>query len=392
METLGKEGEVNVAWDKRSKRYHVRFRHDGRQYDRSTGETGKAAAIRKGAEIFAQIIRGPKEASTLAALEVQISELKTLVLQLVANGTGHKNPNVKVEVKSLEDARLAFAEARKSKHVASSNEDRLQRRIENFVEFTGKNCTLPELKVEHLEIWKDSRPNNGARAQKNDIDAVAQFLRWCGKPPRRWCDPELAKGVELDEVPRFSRLPEVLLPEQAEAMMRLVEGNAPQFVLFYAIALLAGVRANKKDSADDNDGGEIIRLFAAVKRDGWGKYFNGLVLRIPSGKVRGEPRQVHTPENLKAWIRAYPNSLEAPQRAWHTRHVSKPLKLPKNGLRHTAASAYVSSVGDFARAVILFQSAESTLRKHYINLMTREQAESFWKIIPCGAAPIMIAS
>lgn len=393
LETLGKEGQVTVAWDKRSGRYHARFRHDGRQYDRSTGETDHKLATQKAAQIFSEVIRGPKEAATLAGLEAQIGELKALVLQLVANGTGHhKNPNVKVEVKELEVARLAFVAARETKNVASANEDRLQRRILNFVEFTGEKVTLPELTVEHLEKWKNARPENGPRAQKNDIDAVAQFLRWCGKPPRRWCDPELAKGVELPEVGRVSSLPEIILPDVSETLLRTIECIAPQYVLFYAIGLLSGARANKKDAVDDEDGGEIIRLFEAVKRSGWDKYFNGLVLRIPKGKVRGEPRQVHTPDNLKAWLRAYPDSLEVPQRAWHTRNVSTPLQIPANALRHTAASAFISAGGDFGRAAVLFQSSESTLKKHYVNLMTPEQAAAFWQIMPLKLVGLQAAS
>jgi hypothetical protein len=120
-----------------------------------------------------------------------------------------------------------------------------------------------------------------------------------------------------------------------------------------------------------------------VKKHGWTpEIWNGIVLHIPSGKVGGHPRQVHTPENLKAWLRAYPASLEVPHKAWHTRHVSKPLGLPGNGLRHTAASAYISSGGDFGRAAVLFGNSESVLKTRYVQLMSRQTADLFWQIWP----------
>ena len=168
-------------------------------------------------------------------------------------------------------------------------------------------------------------------------------------------------------------------------MLNWVETNHPEYILYYAVALFAGVRANKKGSANDTRSGEIIRLFEAVKANHgqWpAKLFNGIALHIPSGKVGGAPRQVHTPENLKRWLEAYPDSLEVPHRCWHTRNVAKPFSLPANGLRHTAASAFISSGGDFGRAAVLFGNSEEVLKNRYVNLMTKETAEKFQKIAP----------
>lgn len=103
---------------------------------------------------------------------------------------------------------------------------------------------------------------------------------------------------------------------------------------------------------------------------------------MPAGKVGGRPRQLHTPECLKAWLAAYPDSVEVPHRCWHTRHVSTPLKLPKNGLRHTAASAFISSGGEFGRASILFGNSETMLKSRYVNLMAKGDADQFWTIYP----------
>ena len=386
LKTLQMEGPVSVYWEKRSGCYHVFFRHAGKQYNRKTFKITKLEATQRGAEIVAEVIRGPKETDLVASLKAELTSLKGLMIQQMGNGAGghvnRSNPHIKFELKTLEEARTAFKLARKSMKVSASNEARLERRIDNFVEFIGQTTALSELTVDTFAKWLETSGPN-PRNRKNNHTAVAQFIRWCGSPPRRWCDPELTKGVAIPRIPRVSRLPEIILPEQAEALMSLLEEKHPEYVLYYAIALFGGARANKKDTVDDLDGGEIIRLFEAVRQDGWGKYYNGIVLRIPSGKVNGAPRQIYTPDGLKAWLEAYADSLDVPQRAWHTRNISSVLKLPPNGLRHTAASVFISLSGsDFGRAAVLFQSAEPTLKSHYVNLMTHEQALRYDKIRP----------
>jgi len=353
--------------------------------NRTTGTTIYADAQRRAAEIYAEVIRGPKEATTMASLERQMEDLKTLVLGLSLNGAKAGNPHARAEVKTVKAAFNAFVAAKQSACMAAESLPRLQRRLDEFVDFAGPEVNLPEITTQTIEAWIASKPGNNPRTKNNDVDAVSQFLRWCGSPPRRWCDPEIGQGVSKPRVARHSALIEVLTLDQAQTMLKWVEANHPEYVLYYAIALLAGVRANKKGSASDTRSGEIIRLFEAVKANHgqWpAKLWNGIVLHIPSGKVNGSPRQVHTPENLKRWLEAYPDSLEVPHRCWHTRNVAKPFALPANGLRHTAASAYISSGGDFGRAAVLFGNSEAILKNRYVNLMSKETADGFWMIYP----------
>ncbi|WP_324726055.1 hypothetical protein [Actomonas aquatica] len=394
METLGKEGEVNVTLDKRTMRWHARFRFGGRQYDRSTGETNYKQALKRAAEIFSEVVRGPVEVQTvntvcveLVGLKAEILEMKAIMRQMAANGFSRggdlSNPNIKIETQTLGAGFSAFQKERDDEDLSQSNETRLRRRLLNFVSFVGENTLLHDLTPDHIAKWLKSRPELSQRAKRNDILAVSQWIRWCGQPPRRWCDPELGKGVRTPKMRKKSRkLPQVISPKTAANLLRWVEANEPQYILFYAIALLAGVRANKKDTANDEGSGEIIRLFDTVKREGWKVLYNGLVLRIPFGKVGGESRPVHTPENLKAWLETYPDMLEVPHRAWHSRNISKAFDLPPNSLRHTSTSAYISSGGSFGTAAMLYGNSEEILTKHYVNLMTKEDADAFWQIFP----------
>jgi hypothetical protein len=381
-ETLGQNGNVTLWRKNPNLPYRVIFRYQGKQINRSTGATSYAEAKLSGARIYAEVVRGPEEAVSMAAIKGQISDLKELVLKLsLGMGSGSKNPHVKFEVKTLGFAVEAFKTAKIKEGLAEETVPRLIRRLEEFKNFIGEGTCMPEISSESIERWLDSKPDNSGRTRWNDLVAVAQFLRWAGKAPRLWCNPDICGDVAKPK--KGGSMIGILTIEQGEKLMEFIEENHPQYVLFYAIALLAGVRANKKNEAGDTKSGEIVRLLDFVKKHGWTpEIWNGLVLHIPSGKIGGRPRQVHTPQNLKAWLRAYPGSLEVPHRAWHTRHVAKPFGLPKNGLRHTAASAYISSVGDFARAAILFGTSEGVLKARYVLLMTKEMAERFWKIFP----------
>jgi integrase len=372
LDALGLEGTVTIWRADSKKPYHAIFRHGGAQINRSTGKTNYAEAQARAAEIYAEIVRGPKEAVTMVSLERKMEDLKTLVLRLSLNGARSGNPHVRTEVKTLKEGYDAFISAKKIECIADSTLNRLQRRLDEFVGFVGPTTCLPEISSQAIERWVASKPTNNPRSQKNDVDVASQLMRWCGNPPRRWCDPEIGKGVSKPRVSRQSSLIEVITPDQAKAVLKWIEDNNPEYALFYAIALFAGARANKKESSNDKRSGEIIRLFEVVKKNKgqWpAKLWNGLVLHIPSGKVNGAPRQIHTPENLKRWMEAYPESLEIPHRNWHTKHIAKPFGLPPNGLRHTAASAFISSGGDFGRASVLFGNSEGILKSRYVNLM-----------------------
>ena len=158
--------------------------------------------------------------------------------------------------------------------------------------------------------------------------------------------------------------------------MRLVECQYPDYVAFYAITLFSGIRADKDD-------GEALRLLNAVKNGGWSRHFikPGLLL-VPCGKVDGVPRDAYLPDNLRVWLDAYPQSVAIPHRCWHTRHVSKPLGLPTNYARHTAASCYIASGGSLGTASILFGNSEAILKRDYVSLVSAAEARKFYAIFP----------
>jgi hypothetical protein len=62
--------------------------------------------------------------------------------------------------------------------------------------------------------------------------------------------------------------------------------------------------------------------------------------------------------------------------------IREKFKIPHDGLRHTAISAFVSCHGSFADAAMQFGNSESMIRTHYFNRMTKTEAEAFYAIVP----------
>ena len=65
-------------------------------------------------------------------------------------------------------------------------------------------------------------------------------------------------------------------------------------------------------------------------------------------------------------------------------HVRKERKLSHNVLRHTYISMTVGSFRSVGDAALQAGNSESVIRKYYLDLVTTEEADRFWRIVPRG--------
>ena len=65
-------------------------------------------------------------------------------------------------------------------------------------------------------------------------------------------------------------------------------------------------------------------------------------------------------------------------------HIRKERKLTPNVLRHTYISMTVGSFRSVGDAAIQAGNSESVVRKYYLDLVTTEEADRFWRIVPRG--------
>jgi DNA-binding transcriptional regulator PaaX len=57
-------------------------------------------------------------------------------------------------------------------------------------------------------------------------------------------------------------------------------------------------------------------------------------------------------------------------------------RIPHDGLRHTAVSAFVAKFGSLANAALEFGNSERIIREAYLRRMSKEEAEAFYGIFP----------
>jgi hypothetical protein len=134
---------------------------------------------------------------------------------------------------------------------------------------------------------------------------------------------------------------------------------------------------------------------------------NGEILKLPAKDVRldvgvihvepevaktREKRMVTIQPNLAVWLRAYP--LErfpiAPANLQHLRAVvATKFNLSHDVMRHTFISMFVAKFRSLGEAAFQAGNSEGIIRKHYLNLKSAAEAETFFGILPQRAAPAL---
>src|SRR5690606_28226724 len=120
--------------------------------------------------------------------------------------------------------------------------------------------------------------------------------------------------------------------------------------------------------------GEILKLKPEhVRLD------TGVILIEPEvSKVRMK-RSIAIQPNLAAWLKAYPLDRFPiiPANLQHTRAaVAKVFDLSHDIMRHTFISMHVGKFRSMGEAALQAGNSESIIRKHYLDLKTKEEAEA----------------
>ena len=165
-----------------------------------------------------------------------------------------------------------------------------------------------------------------------------------------------------------------LSAEQSAKLMHHVEQiDGGSLVPFFALALFAGIRPCVRH-------GEILKLKPEhVRLD------TGVILIEPEvSKVRMK-RSVAIQPNLASWLKAYPLDRFPiiPANLQHTRAaVAKVFDLSHDIMRHTFISMHVGNFRSMGEAALQAGNSESIIRKHYLDLKTKEEAAAFFGIMP----------
>lgn len=235
---------------------------------------------------------------------------------------------------------------------------------------------FPKAPVSHLTAARLTpyfeRNQGSPKTFNNRRGIVGTFLKFCYQ--RDWIEANPLDKIPHRRIAHRRGSATTISAIQAAELMRHVEGvYGGVMVPYFALCLFAGIRPSLPD-------GEIAKLQAASVSVDAG------TIRIDAdvSKVRMK-RIVEMPENLVAWLKAYPldHFPIVPKNAKnYRRHICTRFGLTHDVMRHTFISMHVAKHRSMGEAALQAGNSESIIRKHYLDLKTKEEAEAFFAILP----------
>ena len=151
-------------------------------------------------------------------------------------------------------------------------------------------------------------------------------------------------------------------------------GEEGCMVPYFALTLFAGIRPDYKD-------GEIAKLAPNDIRLG-----TSVIFIEPEVSKVNEKRSIQIQPNLAQWLQRYPISEYPiiPTRRFRDMWVSvrKRFKLSHDVMRHTFITMLVAKFRSVGDASLQAGNSEAVIRRHYLDIRTKEEAEKFWNIMP----------
>ncbi len=221
------------------------------------------------------------------------------------------------------------------------------------------------------------RESASKKTFNNRRGLVGSFLRYCLL--RDWVATNVVEKIAHYRGigHRRGSAPTLSGAQCAEIMEWAETEHGGALVPFIALCLFAGIRP-------DLYVGEISKLEPKHVRLDIGV----ITIEPEVSKVRMK-RTVAIQPNLAAWLRAYPlESFPIWPRGFKRLRLAfrKKFNLSHDILRHTFISMFVGKFRSLGEAALQAGNSESIIKKHYLDLKTREEAEEFFSIRPKKAA------
>ena len=241
----------------------------------------------------------------------------------------------------------------------------------------------PKFKIGQITtvVVKDflSRHDWAAKTWNNQRSYISAFFTFC--QDQNWVAENPASKVKFFTVKGAKGTAATISADEAADLMKFVAdfSGGPRtqkpgiMVNHVALCLFAGIRPDTSD-------GEISKLPAEHIRKDLGR-----IVVEPWVSKTDELRHVDIQPNLHSWLDRYP-LVEFPimpkNAAKLMRTIREEMKLSQDVLRHTYISMHVAKFRSIGDAALQAGNSEAVIRKSYLNVKTREEAERFWNIFP----------
>jgi integrase len=258
--------------------------------------------------------------------------------------------------------------AKREANLRSAYIDGLENYLESFAKGREK-IPVDAITADDVLDWFTARAEKPATKASN-IGRLSALFTFAIR--RRW---RTDNPVDVVERPRLEgRPPQILTVRQAAKVLVWVKRKHPKGLAWFALALMAGIRPEECDR---------LSWDAVNLKDGI------VTIDAAASKVRRR-RIVHLQPAAVAWLKlAKELKADLPLAFITRRRYLRGLRAklgfaswPQDILRHTCASYLMAQWQDAGRVAAELGNSAGVLLRHYRELVRREDAERFWKLMP----------
>ncbi|MGH7995911.1 MAG: tyrosine-type recombinase/integrase [Opitutaceae bacterium] len=365
----------STSWRVDGRLHGVRFRKNFKTRE-------EAAAEKAALEIKAlQTVAGLRQIAT-ALNEEQVREAEALFQRMESKSRSlsfyvdfafehYREPE---QQKTLPDAIRDYVAAKEheydQQHISYPQLKRITWDLQRLAKhFKGK--TVAEITVSGLVGFLEGR-RPSMKTFNNQRGVLGTFFKFCFH--RGWVTENPVLKVPHYRIRQRRGMVCTLNAVQAQELMEHFESfEGGRWVPYFALCLFAGIRPGVPD-------GEITKL----RPDDVNLETGIIHISADVSKVR-EPRRIAIQPNLAVWLRAYPlKQFPIVVGNFQKRRAKfkDQFNLTHDVLRHTFISMFVAKFRSIGEAAIQAGNSESIIRRHYLDLKSKEEGEQFFGIVP----------
>lgn len=240
---------------------------------------------------------------------------------------------------------------------------------------TGRESMLvSDVKTAHVEGWIAARYKS-LWSRATAFARISTFFSFCVRRGYTASNPcDRMERVSIDATP-----PSILTVRQSAKVMVFMKRQHPRGLAWFGLALFAGIRPEECDRVRWED----VDLERGI-----------VTIDAAASKVR-QRRIVHLQPAATAWLKLanrLGSELPLPSvtRRRYLRDVRDKLgfkEWPKDVLRHSCASYLMATWQDAPRVAAELGNSVDILMRHYRELVRKEDATRFWRIVPRLPSP-----
>lgn len=249
--------------------------------------------------------------------------------------------------------------------------------LNSLINHVGPETAVSSLTFDLVNEWASGHDwDLGSRMRR--FGDVRAFLEWCKSPgtSEHW----LVRNP-MDDMPKIrldGKAPAILTVDQCREFLNHTTQHDPELLPFTACRFFAGMRR-----------AEAIRIFTMPHG------MEPTVFKPDCIKVRDEHakrtrarynnRTIPLSDNptLKAWLEAAPPVFPVENLEYRWNKLHQALKVPRNAVRHTAATFALHKWGEVKAAERLGHSVSMLHQKYKGEIDDADDTSRYWSLTPC---------